>query len=81
MACKDNIGIVKQDESTWFSGYNEKYYHDRGALFAAMYGRLAYPILFLYELKGSRSSLKRAKRWKLGCAGMKQYWKTSRCKA
>ncbi len=48
---KTKIGIVKQEESTWFKGYDEKYYHDRGALFYAMYGRWAKMILLLFEIK------------------------------
>ncbi len=48
------LGTVKQKESTWFKGYNEKYYTDRGALFRAMYGRFARVILTLFELKNIR---------------------------
>lgn len=28
------IGIVNHDSSTWFEGYNEKYFRDKGALFS-----------------------------------------------
>lgn len=45
------IGTVKQESSTWFNGYDKTYYMDRGALFAAMYGKLAKPYLLLLELK------------------------------
>ncbi len=45
------IGDVEQSESTWFKGYNEKYYYDRGALFKAMYGRRAKLMLVLFEAK------------------------------
>lgn len=30
------IGIVEQKESSWFQGYNEKYFFDKGALFTAI---------------------------------------------
>ncbi|WIW71094.1 hypothetical protein [Anaerosinus gibii] len=30
------IGTVEQKESTWFKGYTEKYFFDKGALFAAI---------------------------------------------
>lgn len=30
----DTIACVKQDESSWFNGYNEKYFSDKGAIFA-----------------------------------------------
>jgi len=45
------LGTVKQETSTWFKGYNEGYYFDRGALFAAMYGKWAFLFLVLIELK------------------------------
>ncbi len=75
MACKERIGVVKQETSTWFKGYNEKYYGDRGALFAALYGRLGYLILFLFETKKRHSApgFGLRKRLQLGYAGIKQY--------
>ena len=82
MACKDSIGVVKQEESTWFAGYNEKYYSDRGALFAALYGKMSYLILFLFEIrkKSAAAGFGLAKRLKLGYAGIKQYVRISKCK-
>lgn len=35
------IGTVKQEESTWFKGYDEKYFYDRGVLHKALSKRLA----------------------------------------
>lgn len=35
------IAKVKQDESTWFKGYNEKYFLDKGTLYRKLYGRFA----------------------------------------
>ena len=75
MACKENIGMVKQEDSTWFSGYNMKYYQDRGALFAALYGKLAYIVLLLFELRGKKASVNIIKRVKLGYSGIKSYRK------
>ncbi len=43
-ACPDKIADVRQEVSSWFSGYNDKYFFDRGALRAAMAGRLARPV-------------------------------------
>lgn len=37
-----NIGNVKQDESTWFTGYNEKYFYDKGAAFSALSRRFGF---------------------------------------
>lgn len=44
-----NIGIVYQDKSTWFKGYNDKYFFDKGALFCAINKHLRY-LLFLQYL-------------------------------
>lgn len=38
------IGAVQQDTSTWFTGYNEKYLYDKGALFKALSRKFANPI-------------------------------------
>ena len=82
MACKERIGVVKQETSTWFKGYNEKYYGDRGALFAALYGKMSYLILCLFEIrkKSAAAGFGLAKRLKLGYAGIKQYIRISKCK-
>lgn len=34
-----SIGANEYRKSTWFNGYNEKYFYDKGALFAALFGR------------------------------------------
>lgn len=74
-ACCTMIGTVKQEESTWFKGYDEKYYIDRGALFKAMYGKYASLYVLLFE---SRRSVRKKpysifKRTKLQRIGMKKY--------
>lgn len=35
------IGRECAGESTWFKGYDEKFFHDRGVLYHALYGQLA----------------------------------------
>ena len=35
------IGWERPSESTWFSGYHEKFFFDRGVLYHALYGRFA----------------------------------------
>lgn len=35
------IGRVSHESSTWFRGYNEKFFFDKGATFAAMFKRLS----------------------------------------
>lgn len=53
-ASEQSIGTVKQEDSTWFSGYHSKYYHDRGVLFYKMYGLFAYIVSFLINLKNTK---------------------------
>lgn len=38
------IAKVKQDESTWFKGYNEKYFIDKGVLYRKIYGKWTIPM-------------------------------------
>ncbi|MBR1930219.1 MAG: glycosyltransferase family 2 protein [Lachnospiraceae bacterium] len=35
------IGQEQPGESTWFKGYNEKFFYDRGVLYRHLYGRMA----------------------------------------
>lgn len=37
----ENIGSETYRESTWFHGYNEKFFFDRGVLYAYLYGPMA----------------------------------------
>lgn len=71
------LGTVKQEDSTWFKGYDEKYFFDRGALFAAMYGHCAYAMLVLFELKKvvSKNSMRFHKRLKTGLKGVRMFKK------
>lgn len=36
------IAEVDQTSSTWFTGYNHKYFYDKGALFRALFGKFSY---------------------------------------
>lgn len=57
-ACSKQIGTVDQLESTWFTGYNNKFFHDKGAFFYTLSPRL-YPILvaqFILRKRGYKSS-------------------------
>ncbi|MCM1121743.1 MAG: glycosyltransferase [Eubacterium sp.] len=42
------IGEEVERESTWFSGYHEKFFRDRGVLYHYLYGRLALPLAFRF---------------------------------
>lgn len=46
-----NIGRETVRESTWFIGYNEKFFYDRGVLYYYLYGRLKTPIALRFLLK------------------------------
>ena len=48
------IGCEESGSSTWFQGYNSKFFHDRGVLYHFLYGRLAYvmALRFLLVRKG-----------------------------
>lgn len=42
------IGEEVERESTWFSGYHEKFFKDRGVLYHYLYGRMALPLSFRF---------------------------------
>lgn len=45
------IGREVERKSTWFEGYHEKFFLDRGVLYHHLYGRLAKPIAIRFLLK------------------------------
>ena len=44
------IGEERERQSTWFSGYHEKFFRDRGVLYHHLYGRLALPLALRFLL-------------------------------
>lgn len=42
------------EESTWFKGYNEKFFYDRGVLYHYLYGCMARPFALLFLLRKRR---------------------------
>lgn len=44
------IGEEKERQSTWFSGYHEKFFRDRGVLYHHLYGSLALPLSLRFLL-------------------------------
>lgn len=42
------IGEEKERQSTWFSGYHEKFFRDRGVLYHYLYGKLAAVLAFRF---------------------------------
>lgn len=46
------IAEIKEDKSTWFTGYNEKYFYDKGALFKAIGGSFfSIPLIIQFLLR------------------------------
>ena len=48
---KENIGSIVSNESTWFKGYDEKYFFDKGALFKAISKRFSHILCLQYLLR------------------------------
>jgi glycosyltransferase involved in cell wall biosynthesis len=42
------IGMEKERDSTWFKGYTDKFFIDRGVLYHFLYGKLAYLMAFRF---------------------------------
>lgn len=53
------LGKCNKDNSTWFTGYHEKYYYDKGAVLALLFPYLKYLMVpvFAYRLNKSKLSL------------------------
>lgn len=45
------IACINQNNSTWFKGYNEKFFYDRGALYQAMTSKFASILSFIMVVK------------------------------
>lgn len=45
------IASVKQESSSWFSGYNEKYFFDKGVFFASLSKKMAYALILQYAIR------------------------------
>lgn len=62
------IGRETAGDSTWFAGYNEKFFHDRGVLYRALYGGLARAMALRFLLAHrdklcEKVSVKQAYQW------------------
>lgn len=49
--CPDTIGEVKNFQSTWFHGYNDKYFYDKGVLFHQLYPQLSWALAVYHGVK------------------------------
>lgn len=54
-ASKENIGLVKQAKSSWFNGYNEKYFFDKGAIFNEISNTFSHLLCLQYLLRYRKS--------------------------
>lgn len=45
------LGISAKDFSTWFSGYNRKYFHDKGVLFAFLFPNIKWIMIPLFAVR------------------------------
>lgn len=69
------IGKEVPRESTWFKGYTEKFFFDRGVLFAFLYGSFAWLWTLRFVLtkkKMFQGSVKSKQAYKLMCQGIRQ---------
>lgn len=62
------IGTVQQEESTWFRGFNEKYFFDKGVLMKQCFGPWAKILLVALLVKNGRQTQKVGLKKALGCA-------------
>lgn len=49
-----HVGQVYQGTSTWFTGYHQKYFFDKGVLMKHMFGVCAYPLILVLLMKNRR---------------------------
>lgn len=74
VTAEQNIVEVIQNESSWFEGYNEKFFFDEGALVAAMFPIMKYVMGFYFCLRfGGHTNIKLRKRYLLMLSGMKDF--------
>lgn len=68
MASKEAIGNVKQKESTWFKGFDEKYFFDKGVLMRQCFGLWAKILLIALLVKNRRQTKSLGLRNALKCS-------------
>ena len=68
------VADVHQEGSSWFSGYTEKYYRDKGALFAAALPGLCWP----YGLITAMKAKNKLSSFRYICEGIKEFKQRSR---
>lgn len=72
------IADVKQDNSTWFHGYTDQYYIDKGALFAQIFPSACYVYAFFTSLKNWSNFKEARKKYTLYRRGIGEFQKKQR---
>ena len=54
-ACPSIIGYVSQQDSTWFKGYSDKYFRDKGVLYGYLSPKFAYLLGIQYVIRKYKS--------------------------
>lgn len=67
------VASVKQETSTWFSGYTEKFYKDKGALFAAALPFWCYCYAIISAIKNKSQSYQKLQILHYYFSGIKEY--------
>ena len=67
------IADVKQETSSWFNGYTDKYFFDKGALFAAVFPYGCYIYALLSAIKNRKNAKSACKIIKLYAQGIRAY--------
>lgn len=68
------LGTTARDESSWFNGFDEKYFYDAGALVKNTFGILSYPQMLRLAIKAkSQDNLSFRKKMKVMLAGYRNY--------
>lgn len=69
------IGAERERESTWFKGYNHKFFYDRGVLYHYLYGagKKLMALRFLLKHRNQMfDEIPMKSAWKIMCRGMKE---------
>lgn len=67
------IGTVDSRESSWFTGFNEKYLYDRGALFRTMFPKVWSLICLQFIIRHRKKFLKVKNPYKIMIQGAREY--------
>lgn len=71
--CDEFLGVVDFSTSTWFSGYDEKYFFNQGAKIAAIYPRLKWFYGLYYAVKTPSQEVSFGDKLKLMIDGFRDY--------